>query len=162
MKYLNFVYVLLIFLYFNGYPWGWISRNSGTQTNLHSLFFLNPETVWTVGAAGTILITFDGGIIGIDENIQVDLVPQQYYLSQNYANPFNPSTTITYEIPHSGVVNLKVFDVLGREVETLVNAYQVANKYSVTFNAAQYPSGIYFYTLLTKNWAETKKMLLVR
>ena len=95
-------------------------------------------------------------------------VPEKFELSQNYPNPFNPSTNIRYDIPvcHSGegrnLVKLTVFDALGREVETLVNEKQSAGSYEVTFNASQYPSGIYFYRLTTDNFSETKKIVLLK
>ena len=142
----------------------WYFQSNPSRANLRSIKFMDSTTGWAVGDYGQILKTTNGGIPTAikDNNISEDLLPQEFRLLQNYPNPFNPSTTITYKIPHSGVVKLKVFDVLGREVETLVNSYQVANKYSVVFNASKYPSGIYFYTLRTNNWAETKKMLLIR
>jgi hypothetical protein len=101
--------------------------------------------------------TFPMGITTISNNI-----PGSYSLKQNYPNPFNPSTKIQYEISHSGMVKLVVFDALGREVETLVNENQSAGVYEATFNASQYSSGMYFYRLTTGNFVETKKMLMVK
>ncbi len=90
-------------------------------------------------------------------------VPSTYALSQNYPNPFNPSTKIDYDLKSNGRVNLAVYDVLGRVVATLVNGYQSAGQYSVTFNAAGLSSGVYFYTLRTSNGSSiTKKMLLMK
>jgi len=97
------------------------------------------------------------GIKTIGEN-----VPANYSLKQNYPNPFNPSTKIQYAIPHSGLVKLVVSDVLGREVETLVNENQPAGVYEATFNALQYSSGIYFYKLITDGFTETKRMLMIK
>ena len=77
-------------------------------------------------------------------------LPTSYALGQNYPNPFNPTTTIQYDIPASGsqkLVTLKVYDVIGREVATLVNETKVAGSYQVTFNASRIASGVYFYKL---------------
>ncbi len=90
-------------------------------------------------------------------------VLQSFKLKQNYPNPFNPSTVISYELQTSGKVNLVVFDMLGREVKTLVNKSQQAGKYNVVFDAGNLASGIYYYKLITgKKLEQTKKMLLVR
>ncbi|MGA7837330.1 MAG: T9SS type A sorting domain-containing protein, partial [Ignavibacteriaceae bacterium] len=83
-------------------------------------------------------------------------------LSQNYPNPFNPGSKIGYTVPKTGFVSLKVYDVLGREVVTLVNALQSAGKYSVKFNGAGLASGIYFYILKTDNYILSKKMNLLK
>ncbi|MBC8041864.1 MAG: T9SS type A sorting domain-containing protein [Rhizobacter sp.] len=88
--------------------------------------------------------------------------PQSFALGQNYPNPFNPSTTIKYQLASAGTVSLKVFDVLGREVETLVQAKQPAGTYEAAFNAAKLSSGIYFYQLRAGSFNETKKMMLVK
>ena len=90
-------------------------------------------------------------------------------LAQNYPNPFNPETTIKYTIPASlnpskggTLVSLKVFDLLGGEVATLVNEYQQAGSYVKTLHAKSLPSGVYFYRLQAGSFSETKKMLLIR
>ena len=85
-----------------------------------------------------------------------------YKLSQNYPNPFNPSTIINYQIPAAGWVTLKVYNVIGQEVTTLVNIFQPAGSYNVRFDASKYESGIYFYTLYAGNTVLTKKMVLIK
>ncbi len=85
-----------------------------------------------------------------------------YYLSEAYPNPFNPSTRINYTISNSGLVILKVFDVLGREVQTLVNGTQAKGRYEITFNANGLSSGIYFYRLESGDFISTKKMILLK
>ena len=87
---------------------------------------------------------------------------KDYYLSQNYPNPFNPSTTIKYQIPQRGMVTLRVYDILGMEVTTLVNEEKSAGNYEVTFSARDLSSGIYFYQLRSGSFVETKKMILLR
>jgi hypothetical protein len=89
-----------------------------------------------------------------------DLAPTEFSLSQNFPNPFNPTTTINYQLPLSSYVVLKVYDVLGREVMTLVNAHQDAGLHSAIFKPANLPSGVYFYQLNAGGFVETKKMLL--
>ena len=89
-------------------------------------------------------------------------VPQKYSLEQNYPNPFNPSTTISYQLPSLSHITLKVFDVLGREVATLVNEVEQPGYKSVTFDASKLSSGVYFYRLQAGSFVETKKLLLMK
>jgi hypothetical protein len=88
--------------------------------------------------------------------------PEEFYLSQNYPNPFNPTTKIEFRIADGGFVNLKVYDVLGNEVATLVNEVKPAGSYEVEFNAGRLSSGVYIYQLITKNYISTRKMLLLK
>ena len=89
-------------------------------------------------------------------------ITNEFMLYQNYPNPFNPSTTIKYQIPQSGLVTIKVYNLLGKEVKTLVNQYQNTESHEVKFNAGNLPSGIYFYRLETSRYSKTKKLLLVK
>jgi len=91
-----------------------------------------------------------------------DLIPAQFELEQNYPNPFNPSTTIRFTIPEAGLVTLKVYNLLGEEVATLLNEEQTTGVYEVTFDAAQLSSGIYFYTISSGNFVASKKMILLK
>ncbi len=95
------------------------------------------------------------------ESIRAD-VPRTFLLEQNYPNPFNPTTVIGYQLPVASEVSLKVYDVLGREVMTLVNGKQEAGVYNFTLNATGLASGIYFYRLQAGNFVQTKKMMLVK
>jgi len=85
-----------------------------------------------------------------------------YNLSQNYPNPFNPSTKISWQSSVSSWQTLKIYDVLGNEVATLVDEYKPAGKYEVEWDASNYPSGVYFYQLKIENYIETKKMILLK
>lgn len=87
---------------------------------------------------------------------------QGYYLSVNYPNPFNPTTTISFGLPIGDEVSLKIFDVLGREVTTLIDSKLAPGEYEVTFNAQNLASGVYFYRLKTSDFLKTRKMLLLR
>ncbi len=89
-------------------------------------------------------------------------IPNEFRLEQNFPNPFNPDTSISYSLPNFGYVSLKIFDLLGAEVATLVNEEQHAGQYVKTLHAASLPSGVYFYTLRTDSFAQTKKMLLLK
>jgi len=89
-------------------------------------------------------------------------IPTQYSLSQNYPNPFNPVTRISYALPKAGFVTLKIYDLLGREVRTLVNEYKTANTYSVEFNASELSSGVYFYKINANGFSDIKKMMLIK
>jgi hypothetical protein len=89
-------------------------------------------------------------------------IPDEYALLQNYPNPFNPSTRIHYAIPAAGLVTLKVFNVLGQEVATLVNEVQGVGSYSASFRVENIPSGVYFYTLRAGEFTSTKKMMVLK
>ncbi len=89
-------------------------------------------------------------------------IPQNFRLFQNYPNPFNPSTNIKYNLPKEGNVSLKVFNVLGKEVRTLVNEFEQAGTYNISFNAFELPSGIYFYRLTSGNFTQVKKLVLLK
>jgi N-acetylneuraminic acid mutarotase len=112
----------------------------------------------SVGTANFV-ITGCGTVTGISTNQNL---PKQYSLSQNYPNPFNPVTKISYELPKSGLVTLKIYDVLGKEVVTLVNEVKNAGSYSVDFNGASLSSGVYFYRLESNGFVSIKKMMLIK
>ncbi|MBP1682890.1 MAG: 5'-Nucleotidase domain protein, partial [Ignavibacteriaceae bacterium] len=88
--------------------------------------------------------------------------PENYSLDQNYPNPFNPSTTIKFRIPESSFVSLRVYNVLGKEVATLVSEEMNAGSYEVNFQASNLSSGVYFYKLETGNFVKTNKMILMK
>jgi photosystem II stability/assembly factor-like uncharacterized protein len=100
------------------------------------------------------------GVIGIEPN--GSNIPSVYSLEQNYPNPFNPVTNIHVDIPKSSNVKLAVFDMLGRELEVLLNRDLQAGSYKVTWNGAKYSSGIYFYKIISSDFTATKKMILVK
>ena len=110
---------------------------------------------------GIALIAFtgcDGAITGIGNTE----VPSVFSLSQNYPNPFNPVTKISYALPKSGLVTLRVYDILGKEVATLVNEVKNAGSYSVDFGASNFTSGVYFYKLESNGFSDIKKMMLIK
>ena len=108
--------------------------------------------------AGIFFIEFDD-LTNIDIS---DSERKEFLLSQNYPNPFNPTTTINYSVVEHSLVSLKIFDVLGEEVETLINQQMTAGNYKIEFDASTLPSGIYFYRLQSNNFSETKKLILLK
>lgn len=120
--------------------------------------------VWTDERAGgfnqecyTAIVTTPVSVISYANSI----IPE-YRLNQNFPNPFNPETKISYSIPQNGIVSLKVYDILGKEVAGLVNKYQNAGEYSVVFNASGLAGGTYFYKLQTDDFIQTKSMILLK
>jgi len=121
----------------------------------------------TVPALSTTAVLLNSLIItGIPTNKnlsdEINIFPNEFRLEQNYPNPFNPSTFIDYQLPKSDFVTLKVFDVVGHEVETLVSERQNAGNHSVQFNASNLPSGVYFYQIETGTYHDTRKLLLLK
>lgn len=102
------------------------------------------------------VITPEGSLTSVKENIK----PVSFKVEQNYPNPFNPATYINYSIPSDEFVTIKIFNIIGKEIATLVNSYQKAGNYSVEFNASDLSSGIYFYTISAGSYRTTKKMIL--
>jgi hypothetical protein len=97
-----------------------------------------------------------------DINKNSNKTPTSYSLNQNYPNPFNPVTKINFELPKSGLVTLKVYDVLGKEVSTLVNEIRKAGDYSIDFNGSALSSGVYFYKIEANGYTDMKKMMLIK
>jgi hypothetical protein len=93
-------------------------------------------------------------------DVEEEVHPNSYKLEQNYPNPFNPSTKISYGIQEAGVVNLKVYDILGSEVVTLVNEHKSAGNYEINFGKNELASGVYIYRLTVNNFVQTRKMIL--
>jgi photosystem II stability/assembly factor-like uncharacterized protein len=147
----------------------WIAEQSNTQLSIMSVNFGNASKGITVGEAGTTLYTYDGGITWSSRSLIqkqrttfCQTQPKVLDVKQNYPNPFNPSTQITYVLPCDSKVSLKVYDMIGREVANLVNDFQTAGSHSVTFNANNLSSGIYFYKMTTGDYSVVKRMMLVK
>jgi hypothetical protein len=114
--------------------------------------------------AGEIVVAlFAGKSVVMQKTISLTVaVPAKYELAQNYPNPFNPSTTIHYELPGDAFVTLKVFDLLGREVATLVKEEQKADYYKVTFDATRLASGVYFYRLQAGKFTAVRRLMVLK
>jgi hypothetical protein len=126
-------------------------------------------TVYTKGAEATIVHSVDTMSVMLVKNFVItgvnsynDGLPTTYSLSQNFPNPFNPTTSIRYGIPNDGTVSLKIYNTLGQEVATLVNQYQARGFYTVPFNASRLASGMYIYRLQSGSYTSVKKMMLLK
>ena len=139
---------------------GWSSRlYIPTAIELYSTTDLGAIWVGTNGANKRLYFNRMNAAVGISNN---DIVPSKYILSQNYTNPFNQSTNINFEIPKNEFVTLKVFDNLGKEIQTLVSGEIKAGSYNYTFYAANISSGVYYYKITAGNFAAVKKMILIK
>jgi hypothetical protein len=123
--------------------------------------FADTSNGWAVTSNGEVIHYRPAGTSAVDPR-QESGVPAAYRLEQNYPNPFNPTTNVGFRIAHFGLVTLKVFDVLGQEVATLVNEQKEPGNYQVQFDASQLGSGVYFYTLKAGGFASTRKLLILR
>ena len=112
-----------------------------------------PASIWEIELYGP------AGVTGINNETEI---PNSYTLSQNYPNPFNPTTTISYKLPERMYVSLKIYDIIGNEVDELVNESQNSGNYSINFNASNLSSGVYFYRIQAGEFVYTRKMLLLK
>ena len=141
------------------FPIGYAS----TKNTIDMLKSINPEnrdngSAWTDTSMNhRVTITRASGI---DE--QISSVPTELSLTQNFPNPFNPSTRFQYSLKKSGDVKISIYDASGKEVNTLVNGYRTAGSYEINFYAENLPSGIYYYRIVTSGFTQTKKMLLLK
>lgn len=139
----------------------WILQYNRTKTRLNSVFFTNDTTGWVVGDKGIMLRTTTGGETYVEETHDSNsIIPNQIVLFQNYPNPFNSTTTICFNLPKSSFVTLKVYNLLGENIETLISCQRSAGEYEVRWNAKGLSSGIYFYRLESGEFIETKKFIL--
>jgi hypothetical protein len=137
-------------------------QGNGTTTQKHLYSFSDNEV--SIGNYSYRLkqIDFDGSYKYSNE-IEVNVnSPLEFSLEQNYPNPFNPITGIRYIVKDRGLVSLKVYDILGTEIVSLVNEVKEPGVYSVSFNGLNYPSGVYLYKINVNNYVSVKKMLLVK
>jgi photosystem II stability/assembly factor-like uncharacterized protein len=122
--------------------------------------FIKDNYGWAAGEYGLVLRTTDLGTTWINEKNKI--YPAQFKLEQNYPNPFNPTTHFEFRIADFGFVCLKIYDILGKEVATLVNEEKTVGNYEVEFDAANLSSGVYFYRLTAGKFSAARKMLLIK
>ena len=137
-----------------------ITNTTFPVNSFKGVFFINDNTGWLVGLNGVILKTQTGGITyirWINNNIT-----NEFKLMQNYPNPFNPCTVIRFQLSVVGNVLLKIYDVQGREIQTLVNERLRPGTYETTFDGTQLTSGVYFYKMVTDSYSETKRMIIIK
>lgn len=138
----------------------WVTQVSGVNTSLNGIYMCNALTGYICGSGGTILKTTNGGVMGITPiNNEI---PEKYKLEQNYPNPFNPLTNIRFLIKDSKFTSLKIFDILGKEIATLVNEKLSPGTYEVQWNTLMLSSGIYLYKIQAGEYSEIKKMMLIK
>jgi len=159
----------IMFITIDG-TYSWLGQTTGVTVDLKSITFTDINTGYAVGNNGVIIKTISGGWLGINNESEII---KDFALEQNYPNPFNPVTTIKFNLPRSlsrfnrergvgGMTTLKVFDITGKEIATLVNKTLQPGTYEVTFDGSNLPSGIYFYQLRSGEYIETRKMLLIK
>jgi hypothetical protein len=147
-----------------GYFEGDLSRSYAKGVGIISTF---NDGTWG-SCTTTLLGCVINGIVYGDTTFPVGInqisseIPSSFVLSQNYPNPFNPSTKINYELPITNYVKLVIYDVLGKEVEILVNQMQKPGSYEVEWDASNYPSGVYFYKIESGDFTQVKKMILMK
>ncbi len=137
-------------------------NGNGTTTEPQSYSFVD-ENLSTGKYQYRLKQTDFDGTFEYSNTIEVEVsIPTRFSLNQNFPNPFNSVTSIQYAIANKQFVTLKVYDILGKEIATLVNENKEAGNYSVDFNAAELPSGVYIYQLSTADFTQIKKMILTK
>lgn len=143
----------------------WTKRETNiTNSYLEAVSFSNSSDGWAVGERGVILKWYGGTLPDIPVSVEDNKnnIPLEFRLEQNFPNPFNPSTTIEYSIPKQSHVSIKVYDLLGREITTILNEAKPAGNYSVNFDGSGLSSGVYFYKLTAGGFNQTKKLILAK
>ncbi|MFA5405218.1 MAG: T9SS type A sorting domain-containing protein, partial [Ignavibacteria bacterium] len=140
-----------------------VGRTAINKATNPSPFLTNGQqgglNIYNVTSADTLISFTLGAFTGVNE---INGIASEYKLNQNYPNPFNPNTKISFHIKESGFVTLKIYDILGKEVTTLVNENLKTGIYEINWNAANNSSGVYFFKLQTNNFSDIKKMLMIK
>ncbi len=140
----------------------WINKNIGASINdVYGSYLTTNGTLYATSLLEANIFK-NSNMFTVGIKVVNNSIPDRFTLFQNYPNPFNPSTNIKYQISNNGFVTLKVYNILGEEIATLVNEKQKPGVYEVQFSNNLLPSGIYFYKLESENKSETKKMLLIK
>ena len=149
----------------NDWGYTWVSQESGVDAELWEVYFIDDNQGWIVGGGigkpGVILHTTNGGLTSIRET-EKDILPYQFFLAQNRPNPFNPSTSIEFTLPRSGYTTLRIYNMLGAEIATLVSDQLQAGLHRYIFEASNLATGVYYYELKAGAFTDVKKMILLR
>jgi len=137
--------------------WEVLFPDSSDISNVYGIVQIRPAEILVSAIGGLYLLKMT-----VLNPVEEQIIPASFSLSQNYPNPFNPTTTIRFSIPKSSHVKLMVFDILGKEVSTLVNGDIEQGEHSIVFNAQNLPSGVYLYKLTAGDFVQTRKMLLLK
>ena len=149
----------------NDNDYTYISPNAYLNLEFSTTPIMKPQVItdYVVEINGQVIYLGNNKIKSTSlKNPNQNITPTKYSLSQNYPNPFNPVTKINFALPKQGMVTLKIYDVLGREVRTLVNEVKSAGTFSVDFNASEFSSGVYFYRLESNGFSDIKRMMLIK
>lgn len=139
----------------------WYNQYINTTSRMLDIESLSSDVAVTTGQLGTILKTTTGGFpVGITNHNSHSA--ENFYLKQNYPNPFNPETVIGYNISKSGKAEIKVYDITGRLAKVLINKFHLPGYYEIKFSGTGFPTGVYFYKLITQDFEETRRMLLLK
>ncbi len=145
-----------------------LSTLAGGSAVVFASGFLNPAANQNGEAFGIFAALADGTVIGFSSDVtdigdsEISTIPSDFSLNQNYPNPFNPSTTISFSIPQSEFVSIKVYNIIGKEVTTLISREMSAGNYDVQFDASNLSSGVYFYQFQAGTFNEVRKMNLIK
>jgi hypothetical protein len=139
----------------------WTAVNTGlTNTNVASFAVSGTNLFAGTSNAGVWRRPLSEMVTGVEDNL--NNLPTDYALSQNYPNPFNPSTIISYSLPTENKVTVKIYNLLGQEIKTIVDRTESAGDHQITFNAGNLPSGIYLYRIQAGEFIQTRKMVLLK
>lgn len=140
----------------------WSPINSGLPNNVivNDMKIMNNYLIIGTANDGVWKRPLNELITNVDQKWETE--PKDYKLLQNYPNPFNPTTTVKYSLPESNQVHIKLYDILGREIQTILDEYKLAGIYEVEFSAKELPSGVYFYKMESGNFSKINKMVLVK
>jgi len=142
----------------SGVIWNSVYNNPSCRFN--GLYFYNAITGWIISDYGLIYKTVSGGIVNISNEESAN--PREYCLYQNFPNPFNSETVISFDIPAASRIKISVFDIAGNEIDVLADENAGPGSYSKTWNAGMHSSGIYYYRITAGNFTDTKKMALIK
>lgn len=146
----------------------WVTNYNGPVSNIDSCYAISVSLTGKVYVTGTSLGPSGYDIATVKYSQLTGIrspssdIPENYNLSQNYPNPFNPVTTIDYQLPVDGFTNIIIYDIMGREISRIVDEFQKAGKYTVTWDGSNYASGTYFYRFTSADYSDTKKLILVK
>ena len=138
----------------------WHHEETGTLTNYYGSFVLDSNNIFLCGLSEFISKSYKS-TTALEHN-ENDKQVISYKLFQNYPNPFNPNTVIKFQLPQKSFVTVKIYDVLGRDVLTLIEDEKPAGNFEINFNAGHLASGVYLYRIITDKFISTKKMLLIK
>lgn len=137
-----------------------LGNNTRSSSGFQQIKFTGNNFGWAVGSNGAILHTTNGRVVAVNETNKIFI--KGYQLFDNYPNPFNPSTTIKFNLRTAGMAAVKIYDVLGREIKTILDGYLEAGPHSLLFDARGLTSGIYFYKFTSGSYSAIKKMILIK